>query len=41
MAEMRFKVFRLSINWGRIFTTSEDPLPNEEGVYILTAHQIW
>ena len=31
-AEMGFKVFRLSINWTRIFPTGEEPEPNEAGL---------
>ena len=31
-AEMGFKVFRLSINWPRIFPTGEESEPNEEGL---------
>lgn len=30
--EMGFKVFRLSINWSRIFPNGDDPEPNEEGL---------
>lgn len=30
--EMGFKVFRLSINWTRIFPNGDDELPNEEGL---------
>lgn len=32
MAEMGFKVFRLSISWARIFPNGDDELPNEEGL---------
>lgn len=32
MAEMGFKVFRLSIAWTRIFPTGDDIQPNEEGL---------
>lgn len=32
MAEMGFKVFRLSIAWSRIFPTGEETEPNEEGL---------
>lgn len=32
MAEMGFKVFRLSIAWSRIFPNGDDPEPNEEGL---------
>lgn len=31
-AEMGFKVFRLSINWPRIFPTGEEDKPNEKGL---------
>lgn len=31
-AEMGFKVFRLSINWPRIFPTGEENKPNEKGL---------
>lgn len=31
-AEMGFKVFRLSINWARIFPNGDDAVPNEEGL---------
>ncbi|QDY88060.1 glycoside hydrolase family 1 protein [Mycoplasma anserisalpingitidis] len=31
-AEMGFKVFRFSINWGRIFPNGNDEKPNEEGL---------
>lgn len=31
-AEMGFKVFRLSINWTRIFPTGEEAEPNEQGL---------
>lgn len=31
-AEMGFKVFRMSINWTRIFPTGEEDKPNEEGL---------
>lgn len=32
MAEMGFKVFRLSISWPRIFPMGDDEQPNEEGL---------
>ncbi len=32
MAEMGFKVFRLSIAWSRIFPNGDDEYPNEEGL---------
>lgn len=32
MAEMGFKVFRLSIAWSRIFPNGDDAEPNEEGL---------
>lgn len=32
MAEMGFKVFRLSINWARIFPNGDDNEPNEKGL---------
>lgn len=32
LAEMGFKVFRLSINWARIFPNGDDVEPNEEGL---------
>ena len=32
LAEMGFKVFRLSIAWSRIFPNADDPEPNEEGL---------
>ena len=32
MAEMGFKVFRMSINWTRIFPTGEEDMPNEKGL---------
>ncbi|MCI6271656.1 MAG: family 1 glycosylhydrolase [Erysipelotrichaceae bacterium] len=32
MAEMGFKVFRLSIAWSRIFPNGDDEFPNEEGL---------
>lgn len=32
MAEMGFKVFRLSISWPRIFPNGDDLLPNEKGL---------
>lgn len=32
MAEMGFKVFRLSIGWSRIFPNGDDAEPNEEGL---------
>ena len=32
MAEMGFKVFRLSINWTRIFPNGDEMEPNEEGL---------
>ncbi len=31
-AEMGFKVFRMSINWGRIYPNGDDEIPNEEGL---------
>ena len=31
-AEIGFKVFRLSINWTRIFPTGEEEIPNEKGL---------
>lgn len=31
-AEMGFKTFRLSINWGRIYPTGMETTPNEEGL---------
>ncbi len=31
-AEMGFKCFRLSINWGRIFPNGDDETPNEKGL---------
>lgn len=31
-AEMGFKVFRLSINWTRIFPTGDEEVPNEKGL---------
>lgn len=31
-AEMGFKVFRLSINWARIYPNGDDPEPNEAGL---------
>ncbi len=31
-AEMGWKVFRLSINWGRIFPNGDDSVPNETGL---------
>lgn len=31
-AEMGFKVFRMSINWTRIFPTGEENIPNEAGL---------
>lgn len=31
-AEMGWNVFRLSINWGRIFPNGDDEAPNEEGL---------
>ncbi|SEL02713.1 6-phospho-beta-glucosidase [Carnobacterium iners] len=32
LAEMGFKIFRLSINWARIFPNGDDAKPNEEGL---------
>lgn len=32
LAEMGFKVFRLSISWGRIFPNGDDAQPNEKGL---------
>lgn len=32
MAEMGFRTFRMSINWGRIFPNGDDLEPNEEGL---------
>lgn len=32
MAEMGFRMFRLSISWTRIFPNGDDPEPNEEGL---------
>lgn len=32
MAEMGFKVFRMSISWSRIFPNGDDEVPNEEGL---------
>ena len=32
MAEMGFKVFRLSMNWARIFPNGDDQTPNEAGL---------
>lgn len=32
MGEMGFKVFRLSLNWARIFPNGDDKIPNEEGL---------
>lgn len=32
MGEMGFKVFRLSLNWARIFPNGDDKTPNEEGL---------
>ena len=32
LAEMGFKVFRMSINWARIFPNGDDETPNEEGL---------
>lgn len=32
MAEAGFKVFRMSINWTRIFPTGKEAEPNEEGL---------
>ncbi len=32
MAEMGFKTFRMSMNWGRIFPNGDDEQPNEEGL---------
>lgn len=32
MGEMGFKVFRMSINWTRIFPNGDESKPNEEGL---------
>lgn len=32
MAEMGFKCYRTSINWGRIYPNGDDEFPNEEGL---------
>lgn len=32
LAEMGFKVFRMSIAWSRIFPNADDELPNEKGL---------
>ena len=32
LAEMGFRVFRLSIAWSRIFPNGDDEMPNEEGL---------
>lgn len=32
MAEMKFKCFRMSISWSRIFPNGDDETPNEEGL---------
>ena len=32
MAEMGFKMFRMSINWSRIYPNGDDLEPNEEGL---------
>lgn len=32
MAEMGFKVFRMSISWSRIYPTGEEAYPNKEGI---------
>ena len=32
MAEMGFKVFRMSIAWSRIFPRGDEETPNEEGL---------
>lgn len=32
MAEMGFRCFRLSINWGRIYPNGDDEVPNEKGL---------
>ncbi len=32
MAEMKFKCFRMSISWSRIFPNGDDETPNEEGI---------
>ena len=37
MAEMGFKVFRLSINWSRIYPNADDDQPNEEGLLFYDA----
>ncbi|CAI3479555.1 family 1 glycosylhydrolase [Enterococcus cecorum] len=37
MGEMGFKVFRMSINWSRIFPNGDDVCPNEEGLQFYEA----
>ena len=32
LGEMGFKVFRMSINWGRIYPMGDDEVPNEQGI---------
>ncbi len=32
LAEMGFKMFRLSINWTRIFPNGDEPEPNQKGL---------
>ena len=32
MGEMGFKIFRMSINWARIFPNGDDEKPNQEGI---------
>ncbi|WP_368901379.1 6-phospho-beta-glucosidase [Oceanobacillus oncorhynchi] len=33
LAEMGFKVFRMSISWSRIFPNGDDDMPNEAGIH--------